>query len=131
MLVHPGSLLQFHGWNDLFQTHYQVNLLDSELSYSKVSVEIRGPDNKTYLEKRLNNNNGRGSFVPSKIGMHELVVKYEGHEVLAGDVFYTFLSVSNWFGFCRTLFPSFTATGRGGATWNGALRSWFFSPGSG
>lgn len=79
MFVLPSGSL------NLFQTYYQVNLLDSELSYSKVSVEIRGPDNKTYLDKRLNNN-GRGSFVPSKIGMHELVVKYEGHEVLAGDV---------------------------------------------
>lgn len=92
MFVLPSGSL------NLFQTYYQVNLLDSELSYSKVSVEIRGPDNKTYLDKRLNNN-GRGSFVPSKIGMHELVVKYEGHEVLAGDVHFWYwkLSVLNWF----------------------------------
>ncbi|XP_030749718.1 filamin-A-like [Sitophilus oryzae] len=66
-------------------THYQITLLDSELSYSKLSVEIRGPDNKTYLDKHLSK--GRGSFVPSKIGMHELVVKYEGEEVLAGHYF--------------------------------------------
>lgn len=62
-----------------------MSLLDSQLSYSKVSVDIRGPDNKVYQDKRLNN--GRGSFVPSKVGMHELVVNYEGDEVLAGHYF--------------------------------------------
>nr|XP_023019237.1 filamin-A isoform X3 [Leptinotarsa decemlineata] len=67
------------------QTHYQVTLLDSSLSYSKVTTEIRGPDNKVYLGKNLNH--GRGSFVPSKVGMHELIVKYEGEEILTGHYF--------------------------------------------
>ncbi|KAL1490329.1 hypothetical protein ABEB36_013043 [Hypothenemus hampei] len=67
-------------------THYQVTLLDSELSYSKVSVEIRGPDNKIYQEKRLKNN-GEGTFLPSKIGMHELVIHYDGQEVMNGHFF--------------------------------------------
>ncbi|XP_048520685.1 filamin-A [Dendroctonus ponderosae] len=66
-------------------THYQVSLVDSQLSYSKVSVHIRGPDHKVYEDTRLKN--GRGSFVPSKVGMHELVVNYEGDEVLAGHYF--------------------------------------------
>ncbi|XP_066251151.1 filamin-A isoform X3 [Euwallacea similis] len=66
-------------------TYYQVTLQDSQLSYSKVSVEIRGPDNKVYLDKRLDN--GKGTFIPTKIGMHELVVKYEGEEVLGGHYF--------------------------------------------
>ncbi|CAH0557049.1 unnamed protein product [Brassicogethes aeneus] len=67
------------------ETHYQVTLLDSELSYSKVSVDIRAPDNKTYLGKSLNK--GHGIFIPQKVGMHELVVKYESEEVLAGHFF--------------------------------------------
>ncbi|KAJ8954350.1 hypothetical protein NQ318_011022 [Aromia moschata] len=66
-------------------THYQVTLLESSLSYSHVSTEIRGPDNKLYAGKNLKQ--GRGSFVPSKVGMHELIVKYEGEEVLAGHYF--------------------------------------------
>lgn len=68
----------------LFQTHYQVTLLDSSLSYSKVTTDIRGPDNKLYYGKLKHN---KGTFVPSKVGMHELIVKYEGEEVLSGHYF--------------------------------------------
>lgn len=66
-------------------THFQVTLLDSQLSYSKVSVDIRGPENKIYAGKNLKQ--GRGSFVPPKVGMYELIVKYEGDEVLGGHYF--------------------------------------------
>jgi filamin len=66
-------------------THFQVNLLDSSLSHSYVSVEVRGPDNKFYSVKNLKQ--GRGVFVPQKVGMHEIVVKYEGQEVVSGHYF--------------------------------------------
>ncbi|XP_050306612.1 filamin-A isoform X2 [Anthonomus grandis grandis] len=66
-------------------THYQVTLKNSDLTYSKTTVEIRGPDNKIYQEKRLTN--GRGTFVPSRVGMHELAVNYDGQEVLSGHYF--------------------------------------------
>ncbi|XP_068905096.1 filamin-A isoform X2 [Tenebrio molitor] len=66
-------------------THFQVNLLDSSLSHSYVSVEVRGPDNKYYSVKNLKQ--GRGVFVPQKVGMHEIVVKYEGQEVVSGHYF--------------------------------------------
>ncbi|XP_050514727.1 filamin-A isoform X1 [Diabrotica virgifera virgifera] len=66
-------------------TYYQVTLLDSSLSYSKLSTEIRGPDNKIYLGSKLQQ--GKGNFVPSKVGMHEIIVKYEGEEVQAGHYF--------------------------------------------
>ncbi|CAG9825270.1 unnamed protein product [Phaedon cochleariae] len=66
-------------------THYQVTLLDSSLSYSKVTTEIRGPDNKIYNGRQLSQ--GRGTFTPTKVGMHELIVKYEGEEILTGHYF--------------------------------------------
>jgi hypothetical protein len=59
--------------------------LDSSLSHSYVSVEVRGPDNKFYSVKNLKQ--GRGVFVPQKVGMHEIVVKYEGQEVVSGHYF--------------------------------------------
>lgn len=62
-----------------------MTLLDPSLSYSNVSIEIRGPNNKVYSGGSLKK--GRGSFVPSKVGMHELIVKYDGEEVLAGHYF--------------------------------------------
>nr|CAH7749585.1 unnamed protein product [Callosobruchus chinensis] len=66
-------------------THFQVSLLDTTLSYSSLSVEIRAPDNKTYQIRELRQ--GRGSFVPSKPGMHELVVKFDGEEAQGGHFF--------------------------------------------
>lgn len=50
-----------------------------------MSVDIRGPDNKVYPNKSLNQ--GRGSFVPPKVGMYEIIVRYEGDEVLGGHYF--------------------------------------------
>ncbi|KAF5295411.1 hypothetical protein FQA39_LY13072 [Lamprigera yunnana] len=66
-------------------THFQVGLLDSSLSYRNVSVDVRAPDNKLYMVKNLNQ--GRGVFVPNKIGMHEIVVLYESQEVSTGHYF--------------------------------------------
>lgn len=62
-----------------------MTLLDQSLSYSNVSVEIRAPDNKTYLGK--NSGKGHGTFIPQRVGMHELIVKYEGDEVSSGHFF--------------------------------------------
>lgn len=59
--------------------HFGIELLDRELSYSSLSAEIRGPDNRIYGTKL--NKNGQGVFVPQKIGMHEIVVMYDGDEV--------------------------------------------------
>lgn len=67
------------------QTRYQITLLDSSLSYNKLSAEIRGPDNKVYPAKNLKQ--GNGTFIPQKVGMHEIVVKYEGEEVCGGHYF--------------------------------------------
>ncbi|CAH1104647.1 unnamed protein product [Psylliodes chrysocephalus] len=66
-------------------TYYQVTLLDSSLSYSHLSTEIRGPDNKIFLGNKLQQ--GQGTFVPSKVGMHEIIVKYEREEVQSGHYF--------------------------------------------
>lgn len=61
-----------------------MTLIDSSLSYSKIKTEIRGPDCKLYYGKLEQNN---GTFVPSKVGMHEVLVKYEGEEILSGHFF--------------------------------------------
>lgn len=59
--------------------------MDQSLSYSHLSAEIRGPDNKIYTAKNLNQ--GHGTFIPQKVGMHEIIVKYEGEEVCGGHYF--------------------------------------------
>ncbi|XP_057668388.1 filamin-A isoform X2 [Diorhabda carinulata] len=66
-------------------TYYQVTLHDSSLSYSSLSTEIRGPDNKIYLGNKLQQ--GKGTFIPSKVGMHEIIVKYDEQEVQSGHYF--------------------------------------------
>ncbi|XP_017783791.1 PREDICTED: filamin-A-like isoform X1 [Nicrophorus vespilloides] len=66
-------------------TQYQVTLMDSSLAYDRLSVEIRGPDNKVYPQRSLKH--GRGSFVPQKMGMHEILVYYEGQEVSSKHYF--------------------------------------------
>lgn len=58
--------------------YFQVELLDKELSTSALSAEIRAPDNRLHPAKLRN---GNGTFVPQKIGMHEIVVIYNGEEV--------------------------------------------------
>lgn len=68
-----------------FQTRYQITLLDSSLSYNHLSAEIRAPDNKVYSAKNLKQ--GHGTFIPQKVGMHEIVAKYEGEEVCGGHYF--------------------------------------------
>lgn len=66
-------------------TNFHISLLDSELKYSSVSVEIRGPDNKIYTIRNLER--GRGTFIPNKIGVYEIVVFYDNEEVLGGHHF--------------------------------------------
>nr|XP_022900864.1 filamin-B [Onthophagus taurus] len=66
-------------------TRFQCQLLDPQLSHRNVTIEVRGPDNKVY---RCNNyKNGQGIYVPLKVGMHELVVLYDGEEVSTGNFF--------------------------------------------
>lgn len=62
-----------------------MTLLDTNLSYSKVTTEIHGPDNRLYHPKNFKQ--GNGVFVPQKVGMHEIIVKYEGEEVSTGHYF--------------------------------------------
>ncbi|KAK4880796.1 hypothetical protein RN001_008942 [Aquatica leii] len=66
-------------------THFQITLLDSSLSYNHLAADVRSPDNKLYMVKNLNQ--GRGIFVPNKVGMHEVVVLYESQEVSGGHYF--------------------------------------------
>lgn len=58
--------------------HFIVELLDKELQYGLLSAEIRAPDNRVHPVKLRN---GEGSFVPQKIGMHEIIIFYNGEEV--------------------------------------------------
>lgn len=60
-------------------------LLDSSLSYSNVTTEIRGPDNRFYNPKSFKQ--GHGVFVSHRVGMHEIIVKYDEEEVSAGHYF--------------------------------------------
>ncbi|KAB0797522.1 hypothetical protein PPYR_08515 [Photinus pyralis] len=66
-------------------THFQVSLLDSSLSYRSLSTDVKAPDNKVYVVKNLNQ--GRGVFVPNKVGMHEIIVSYDSQEVSTGHYF--------------------------------------------
>lgn len=77
--------INYFNFNLFLKTYYQVALLDSSLSYHAVTTEIHGPDNRLYLPKSFKN--GHGIFVPQRVGMHEIVVKYEGEEVSGGHYF--------------------------------------------
>lgn len=65
--------------------HFKITLLDHSLSYRNLSASINAPDNKEYYARNLEK--GYGTFVPKRIGMHEIVVKYEGENVSSGHYF--------------------------------------------
>lgn len=68
-----------------FQSRFRVSLMDPSLSYKNVSVMVRGTDNKFYQCKQPKQ--GHGIFVPEKVGMHEIIVRYDGEEVSVGNYF--------------------------------------------
>lgn len=59
--------------------------MDPSLSHNNITVEVKGPENKIYHCK--NYRNGKGIFVPQKMGMHDIVIKYDGEEVSSGNYF--------------------------------------------
>lgn len=69
----------------LFQTYFQVTLLDNSLLYRNLSVDIKAPGNKIYTINNLKQ--GHGNFIPQKVGMHELIVYYDSQEVSSGHFF--------------------------------------------
>ncbi|KRT80951.1 Actin binding protein, partial [Oryctes borbonicus] len=64
---------------------FQCVLLDPSLSHNNITIEVKGPENKAYHCR--NYKNGRGVFVPQKMGMHDVVIKYDGEEVSSGNYF--------------------------------------------
>jgi len=66
-----------------------VELLEEEVSHRDIVVEVKGPSGK--VDCRVNimtpeGGVGRGSFTATEIGIHEVVVKYQGEPVVGSPL---------------------------------------------
>lgn len=56
--------------------------------YREITVEVKGPSGKVDCRLNLNpsGNGGKGTFTASEIGIHEVVVKYQGEPVIGSPL---------------------------------------------
>ncbi|XP_023727803.1 filamin-C isoform X3 [Cryptotermes secundus] len=62
---------------------FKLEYLPNDVDPKEVTAEVIGPSGKVECRLQLSNNGGRGSFIPTEIGMHKLIVYNEG-EVAKG-----------------------------------------------
>ncbi|KDR11639.1 Filamin-A [Zootermopsis nevadensis] len=58
--------------------HFKLEYLPGDVDTKEVMAEVIGPSGKVECRLQLSSNNGRGSFIPTEIGMHKLIVYNEG-----------------------------------------------------
>ncbi|XP_049948482.1 filamin-A [Schistocerca serialis cubense] len=63
--------------------HFKLDFLSTDVNPKEVTAEVLGPSGKVECRLTLNPNGGKGTFVPTEVGMHKLIVYNEG-EVVRG-----------------------------------------------
>ncbi|KAJ9573497.1 hypothetical protein L9F63_009061, partial [Diploptera punctata] len=58
--------------------HFKIEYLSDDVNPKEVTAEVIGPSGKVECRLQLNNNGGRGSFIPTEVGMHRIIVYNEG-----------------------------------------------------
>jgi filamin len=55
------------------QVHFKLEYLPGDVDTKEVTAEVIGPSEKVECRLQLSNNGGRGSFIPTEIGMHKVL----------------------------------------------------------
>ncbi|GAB6018892.1 hypothetical protein CHUAL_000550 [Chamberlinius hualienensis] len=61
--------------------NFKISYNGTDINPKEITVDIKGPSNKVKHQLNFSKHNGLGTFVPYEVGMHELLVCYEGEEV--------------------------------------------------
>jgi len=70
-----------------FQISFHVEINEEISDYREITVEVKGPSGKVDCRLNLNSSaSGKGTFTASEIGIHEVVVKYQGEPVVGSPL---------------------------------------------
>lgn len=56
----------------MMQAHFKLEYLPGDVDAKEVMAEVIGPSGKVECRLQLSNNGGRGSFIPTEVGMHKV-----------------------------------------------------------
>ena len=54
------------------QVPFKLEYLSGDVDPKEVTAEVIGPSGKVECRLQLSNNGGKGSFIPTEIGMHKV-----------------------------------------------------------
>lgn len=69
------------------QITFNVEVNEDVADYREITVEVKGPSGKVDCRLNLNSSaSGKGTFTASEIGIHEVVVRYQGEPVVGSPL---------------------------------------------
>lgn len=64
-----------------FQITFHVDFVDDEIEQSEITVEVKGPSERVDCRLNFTSKGGKGTFTATEIGIHEVVIKYQGEPI--------------------------------------------------